>query len=308
MILSSFVFVQCSKDDDMTSAEEKGTLAVKVTDAPSDDGNIKGTFVTVSDVKVDGKSLEGFTKQTIEISAYQEGNAKLIFSDELEAKAYSSLTLVLDYESDASGNSPGCYVLTDDNAKHDLTASATMDSEITVSKSFNVESKSETSLIVDFDLRKAVARDDESTESDYRFVSKTELESAVRVVNAENTGKISGKVNTMVSSDSEMYVFAYQKGTFNANTETQAQGSGNVFFTKAVSSAKVNDDGTYTLSFLEEGDYEIHIASFASSGQSETTFNGMLNSSSTISGLFLNNISISSGIQLELNIVVNGLL
>jgi len=306
MMLSSFAFVQCSKDDNMSNMEDKGTLALKVTDAPSDDSNIKGTFVTVSDVKVDGKSLEGFTKQTIEISAYQAGNAKLIFDNQLEAKAYDSLTIVLDYESDASGNAPGCYVLTDDNVKHNLSASSTTDNEISISKSFTVETGSQTSLVVDFDLRRAITRDTENTESGYRFVSKTELEAALRLVNEEETGEISGKVNTMFSSTNEMYVFVYHKGSYNASTETQAQGSGDVFFANAVSSIKVNSDGTYTLAFLNEGDYEVHVASFASSGANKTSFYGMLNASSIISGLLLNNISVSSGVQLELNIEVSG--
>lgn len=307
-LVFSILFIQCSEDDDMGSMEEKGTLAVKVTDAPSDDSNIQGTFITVADVKVDGKSVDGFTKQTIEISAYQNGNAKLIFDDQIEADSYNSLTLVLDHETDASGNAPGCYVLTDDNAKHDLTASSNMDAEITMSKSFEVKSNSETSLVVDFDLRRAVTRDEESTESNYMFVTKAELQSAVRVVNEDETGEISGKVNTLVETGSETYVFLYQKGSFNLMNETQGQGESNVLFANAVSSAKVESDGSYSLAFLEEGDYEIHVASFSASGMHSTFLQGMLNASSTISGLLLNDISVSSNTEVVLNIEVNGLM
>lgn len=294
LVLSSFVFVQCSKDDDVENGDENGTLAVKITDAPSDDTNIKGTFITVADVKVDGKSVEGFTQQTIEISAYQNGNAKLIFNHELEAKTYNSITLVLDYESDASGSSPGCYVLTDDNAKHDLTASSSAGGEVTVSKPFEVEANSQTSLVIDFDLRRSIARDEQSAESDYRFVSKTDLQAAVRVVHEDKTGEISGQVSALAASDNDMYVFAYKKGSFDSTTETQGQGSGNVFFYNAVSSARVNEDGSYTLAFLEEGDYEIHVASYTASGESETVFEGMLNATSSIQGVVLSNISVSA--------------
>ena len=308
-IMFSILFVQCSDDDDDTGTmDEKGTLAVKVTDAPSDDSNIQGTFVTVADIKVDGESLEGFTKQTVEISAYQNGNAKLIFNDEIEADSYNSLTLVLDYESDASGNAPGCYVLTDDNMKHNLTASSSMDSEITLSKSFNVQSNSETALVVDFDLRRAVTRDDESAESDYMFVSKTELQSAVRIVKEDEAGEISGKVDALVETGDETYVFLYHKGTFNSMSETQGQGASNILFANAVSSAKVESDGSYTLPFLEEGDYEVHVASYTESSVFSTILQGLLNASSKISGLFLNDISVSSNTELELNIEVNGLM
>lgn len=84
-MLSAVVFVKCSKDDGPENGE-KGTLSVQVTNAPSDDLNIQGTFVTVADVKIDGKSVEGFTKQTIEISAYQNGETKLLLSEEIDAK------------------------------------------------------------------------------------------------------------------------------------------------------------------------------------------------------------------------------
>lgn len=308
-IVFSVLFVQCSDDDDsMGNMDEKGTLAVKVTDAPSDDSNIQGTFVTVADIKVDGKSVEGFTKQTIEISAYQKGNAKLIFNDEISADSYNSLNLVLDYESDASGNTPGCYVLTDDNMKHNLTASSSMDSEITVSKSFDVQSNSETALVVDFDLRRAVTHDDESAESDYKFVSKAELQSAVRVVKEDNSGEISGKVSSVLETGDETYVFLYHKGSFNMTSETQGQGASNILFANAVSSAKVESDGSYTLAFLEEGDYEVHVASFSDSGMYSTILQGMLNASSTVSGVLLNDVSVSSNAQLELNIEVSGLI
>lgn len=39
-LVSAVLFVQCTKDDDADLAE-KGTLTVKITDAPSDDLNIK---------------------------------------------------------------------------------------------------------------------------------------------------------------------------------------------------------------------------------------------------------------------------
>src|SRR6267142_4932408 len=90
----------------------KGEAEFQITDAPSDDASIKGVVVTVADIMVDGKSISGFAKQSIDLKAYQEGNTKLLGTAQLDAKAYNSITLVLDADADASGNSPGCYVLT----------------------------------------------------------------------------------------------------------------------------------------------------------------------------------------------------
>ena len=66
----------CNEDEPMG----KGDVDFEITDAPTDDASVKGVFVTIEDVKIGGKSVEGFTKQTIDIKAYQEGNTKLFAS------------------------------------------------------------------------------------------------------------------------------------------------------------------------------------------------------------------------------------
>lgn len=309
-LISAVLFVQCTKDDDLENAET-GTLTVKLTDAPSDDLNIQGTFVTVADVKIDGESVEGFTKQTIEISAYQNGNTKLLLSEDVAAKSYNQITLVLDQEADASGNAPGCYVLTDDNTKHDLFAEAGASGEIAISKAFEVSQGAETSVVIDFDLRKAVVRNQEATgNNDYKFVTAAELQNAVRLVNEDECGEVSGKIENTLDADAQTYVFIYKKGDFNLLSESLGSGGSDVRFAKAVTSAKVESDGSYKLSFLEEGDYEVHLASYERTGEHQFAFNfkGLLNANSTINGLLLNNISVSSNLNIQLNIEILGLL
>src|SRR5258708_29601433 len=87
----------CNKKEPMG----KGEAEFQITDAPSDDASIQGVFVTVADVKVDGQSLSGFTKQTIDLKAYQQGSTKLLGTAQFNAKAYSNVTLVLDTDLDA---------------------------------------------------------------------------------------------------------------------------------------------------------------------------------------------------------------
>jgi len=300
MIVFSLAMIQCS--DDNEDADGTGRLKVKMTDAPSDDANVKGTFITVSEVKIDGKAVEGFRSQTIEISDYQQGNAKLIIDEDVEAKVYSKLTLVLEYQNDDAGNSPGCYVLTDDDVKHQLEASAT--GEVTVDKSFQVTAGSMTELVVDFDLRKSVVRDGGSS-GEYKFVTSAEMKAAVRLANEGKCGVIKGKINSSMSANESAVVFAYLKGQYNESTETQAQGTSGVMFARAMTSAKVNADGSYQLSFLEEGDYEVHVASYKKDNAGKVTFRSMLNASSTTSGVLLNNIVIRAKSQISLNIDIS---
>lgn len=309
IISTSMLFVQCSKDEN-TGMDQKGQVSVKVTDAPSDDANIQGTFITVADVKIDGQPVEGFTKQTIEVSAYQNGEAKLLMNQEVAAKTYNSVTLVLDTEGDASGNAPGCYVLTTDDKKQNLSASSSSSIEISFNRDFTVDANGEASLVVDFDLRKLVVRDTTASaeESQYKFVTTAEMANSVRMVQEDNSGEISGKANTMFNTENEMYVYAYHKGDFDMNTETTGHGSSNVLFANAVTSAKVKADGSYTLSFLDEGDYEVHVASFEKDSGGHVMFKGLVDASSAISGILLNNVTVSANSNTELNIDITGLL
>jgi hypothetical protein len=293
--------IQCSKSDD-DSGQTNGNLSLKITDAPSDDANIQAIFVTVAGAKVNGVSVEGFQKQTIKISDLHSGETQLLFAGDVEADTYSNISLVLDYDKDVSGNAPGCYVMDKTNVKHNLYASSSASSEIKLDKSFVVSSDGTTNLVIDFDLRKSVIYNENSTASNkFKFVTDAELKNSLRVVLQEKSGEIKGKASNNFSN-SELVVYAYRKNQFNAATETQAQGSSNVLFAKAVSSAKVNADGTYKLTFLDEGDYEVHVVSYGHySSTGKLTFKGLVTANSIISGLVMNNISVSGNASVDLN-------
>jgi hypothetical protein len=302
-VLVSLLSVQCSKDE---ATQNKGQLSVKITDAPSDDANIQAVFVTVADVKVDGQSVEGFQKKTIKISDLQSGKTEVLFNGNVQANTYSNISLVMDYEKDASGNTPGCYVLDKASAKHNLSTSTSTKGEIKLDKSFLVTANGSSNLIVDFDLRKSIIYNANSTETQkYKFVTEAELKSSLRLGNQDKCGDIQGKA-TNNPSNSDLIVYAYHKGDYNASAETQGQGSSNVTFAKSVTSAKVNADGSYKLSFLEDGNYEIHVASCnrdAASGK--LTFSGMANATSMMAGLLMNSVSVSPNASVELNFSIS---
>ena len=305
-VVLSLTMVQCSKDNETM---QSGQLNVKMTDAPSDDANIQGTFVTVTDVKVDGQSVEGFSTQTIEISAYQQGNTKLLLNKNLDAGTYNSISLVLDYKNDAAGDSPGCYVLTSDDSKHALGSSTSSTSEITFNHPFQINADGNTNMVIDFDLRKSIIRDDNSGASNkYQFVTNAEMTNSIRLVDESNCGEVDGTISNNTAS-SKLVVYAYEKGTFNQSAETQGQGTSHVMFANAVTSAKVANDGSYKLSFLEQGKYEVHVASYEEDTASgEITFSGMVNASSSINGLLLNSISVEAQSKINLNISIAGIL
>lgn len=301
----SFCLVSCN-DEEKVEDSGTGSLNLKITDAPIDDSKIKGAYVTVAEVKVDGEAMEGFTKQTIDLMAYQNGETKLLFNNnELEAGTYEKIELVLDYETDQYGESPGCFILTEDIVKHDLSADNAAQENLTFDQSFDIESNGTTDIVVDFDLRKAVKYDNESDpESDYSFVSSAELNSAVRSVVEAKAGSIEGSITQSATAGDKLIVYAYEKGEFNAEAEQQ----GDIKFKNAICSSEVAEDGNYKLVFLPEGEYEVHVASYDQDSEGRLALMGLIEANSLTDGIVLSDISVSANAKVMLNVNALGLL
>ena len=305
-LISLVIFSSSCKND---VPEGSGEWQMKVTDAPIDDTEVEGVFVTVAAVKVDGKEIADFEgKQTINLLAYQNGQTKTIGTTNLEANSYSEITLVLDYESDVDGNAPGCYVKTADGAKHDLSTSTQSTGEITIRGAFEIAEQARTKTVVDFDLRKAVKYDQSSgSEKNWSFVSDTELDVALRFTDEDAAGSIEGSYSGNVESE-KVIVFAYKKGEFNKSTETSGSSSSNLQFQNAVTSAVVINNN-YTLSFLEEGEYELCFASYEDDDQDgEFEFEGFLQSSLMLGGVVTTDVTVEASLKATINLDIVGLI
>lgn len=293
----------CSEEDAIEDPNPDGetyTTEVRITDAPIDNANVEAAFVTIATVEVNGKTLEGFQKTTVELSSLQNGNTKLLGELELEAGTISDIVLTLDNETDAQGETPGSYILTVNGEKKAL---GTATSEITLTDEVEIEASEENQIILDFDLRKAIVAD-EST-GGYSFAA--ELSNSVRAVNSLHTGIISGEVTEMEVDNSEkVIVYAYQKGAFNAS---ETEGESGARFSNAVSSSVVSDDtGAFSLHFMEAGDYELHFASYSDAdSDGSLEFSSMLEATST-GELALNALSVSAGAELALEVIIIGVL
>lgn len=292
--------------DDSNEPNGKGDVEFEITDSPIDDANVKSVFVTIADLKVDGESVAGFTKQTIDLKAYQEGNTKLLVKGkQLDAKTYDHVTMVLDLDTDASGNSPGCYVLTTDDVKYNLKTDGTGTSDVTVDKNWSVAANATTTLVIDFDLRKSIAYSDNS-DVRYSFVSDNDLESAVRVVKKDDAGTIHGTYHQVgdINAD-KIIVYAYKKGSFDADTETQVQGENEIRFANAVTSAEVKNEltgKTFTLALLEKGEYELHFAGYTEDpSDHEMMFDTLLMSETSVNGSAGDIITVQGGATAEVD-------
>jgi len=304
VLMSIMTMTSCSKneDDTMPKEGEAYSTTFKITDAPIDNANVEAVFVTIADVKVDGTSLEGFSKTTIDLSALVNGKTETLGNLDLQAGSYSNIALILDYDTDATGNTPGCYVETANGTKDKLEASA---NSISIDDAYEVFAKASNEVIIDFDLRKTVKEEQGTASSNFEFVSMSELSAGIRAINEESTGMISGTANDTQDTSDKIVVYAYEKGTFDAETETEGKGESKVTFANAVTSSVVSSaNGSYSVNFLKEGTYELVFVSYNKDGD-KFFFNALLEAESA-TGLDLGAISVSSALQLSANVTITG--
>ena len=298
---ATLLFTACKKDD--AGGATTGQLNVEITDGPIDDPGVKGVFITVSEVMVDGQPFAGFTgKKTINLLAYQQGSVATLGLGDIEAGSYQNITLVLDNQTDMNGASPGCYVLAANNAKHTLSASASQ--TITAAKDFTIKAGEKTELVLDFDLRKAVQHQGSGADQ-YDFVATADLQSSLRVVIKNETGTVSGECQNALVNTDKIIVYAYKKGSFVRDVEIQSD-NGGVAFKNAVTSTVVNSNGEFKIAFLEEGEYELHFAAYNDvNSDGQLDFQGTLLLSSLLD---LNAIDLTAAASVQLNVTVSGIL
>lgn len=302
------LFISC---DDSNEPGGKGNVQFEITDAPSDDANVKSVFVTVTDIKVDGKSIGGVAKTTLDLKAYSEGTTKVLaMASQFDARVYNNVTLVLDLNNDANGASPGCYLQMVDGTRHKLKNSVDGTMEIKISKDYEVESNATTKVVLDFDVRKSIAYMNDVVR--YRFVNDKEMSEAVRLLVKEKAGTIKGlyyEGDPMISD--KIIAYAYKKGTFSASTETQAQGESAMYFMNAAGSSEVkpglNGRG-FTIAYLEQGDYELYFASYAETPSGRLAFNAILQTELNVGGTVGNRISVGAGASVSVSTMVKGVL
>lgn len=293
------LFNACKKD---VTPGATGQLHIEITDGPIDDPSVKGVFITVADVQVDGHSFHGFTgKKTINLLDFQQGKVEQLGVGNLDVSNYQNITLVLDTQTDDSGNSPGCYVMTDDNSLHPL---STTNGDIQVDAEFEISEGQRIDMVIDFDVRKAIQYQDGGGADKFDFVDPTELQAAVRVIQKNTTGSIGGIcLNTIINSDN-IIGYVYKKGDFDREVEMDADNG--ITFKNAVTSVSVDNEGRFKLAFLDEGQYELHFAAYKDNdqdGKSELLGTLLLDTSSN-----LENIRLDANSEVTLEMVVIGIL
>ncbi|HWA36138.1 MAG TPA: DUF4382 domain-containing protein [Cyclobacteriaceae bacterium] len=288
---------------------QMGTAEFHIADAPSDDESVRSVFVTVTDVRVEGSPIPDFVPLTIDLAALKEGKTQVLGTSTFIATAFKTVTLVINTNVDAAGQTPGAYVQTFDDAKYKLKDGGTM--EITIEKRWSVPPNAKVSVVVDVDLRKAI-KESADPAVRYAFVSDANLGSAFRITTKEESSTISGTYAEQVASGADkVIVYAYKNGTFDLTTESQPQTEDAIFFRNAVTSAAVPNTGSvnfYSLFFIEPGDYQLFFAAYkrdAASGK--LLFQGVLKSTTVFQAAASDYITVQAGIPAMVATTITGI-
>jgi len=269
---------------------------LEITDAPVDDPAVKSVFVTISDVQIDDQSLPDFSPVTVDLLTLRNGNTSVLGSDSINVGTYNEIALILD--------TSDCYIEDVDGNRHQLVAEV---EKLEVPYEFSVTEDSAVSLVVDFDLRKTIRRDLNDSIDRYEFAPASDLVNGLRIINKDEAGQLMGQITDLTGQSDMIVAYVYEKGDFDASTEAEV-GEDEIQFSNAVTSTLVESDGSYHFAFLEEGEYEMHFASFDEDPVTEEVrLNGVLEVESSVQEEVLN-ITIEPSSTIEIDLSVTGLL
>ncbi|OEK02911.1 hypothetical protein BFP97_15875 [Roseivirga sp. 4D4] len=305
----ALTFSSCGNDDEVDGS---GQASIEVTDAPIDNTEVQGVFVTITDVKINGQSASSFDgKTTVDLLALQNGRTEILANEELDAGTYNSITFTLDLATDASGNTPGSYVMTS-SGKQALEMEGQSEVDLIATGSYNILANSSNALVVDFDLRKMIQEETNGAD-DYTFVTRAEANAALRLVEKRVTGSIVGQVDMDDFDDADkVIVYAYKEGTFNRETETSGQGSSNVMFANAVSSTAIAEGAIsdrFELNFMEAGNYELVYAAYSENTLTgELEFESFIETSAGAEGEITDVVAVEANVQLNLSLIFSAMI
>lgn len=279
--------------DGSAEISSNGKANVSITDAAVDAENVSKVMLSVSEVRAtangETKTVASFdTPKEFNLMAYQNGETYFIGEGDLEAGTYSDIRFIISGATDS-------YLEMKDGSREDLEIPSGTTSGYKVNGTFDVAANTTTNIVADVDLRKALVVTGNNT---------FKLRPTARLVVAETTGVIKGSVEGQANSSERLVVYAYKEGTFSASEEDEPT-EGSTRYEGSVNSAIVAEDGSYTLAFMEEGDYEIIVASYSNIDNDEDLeFVGRVESDLLINGSLLNTVSVSADATVTANIML----
>jgi hypothetical protein len=247
--IAVFAFTSCQKDTNT------GTLNLSVTDAPVDQSDIAGVWLTITEIQYHMNDSEWMTFEEFEgpqefnILELVNGESELLGSFEMEAGIYTQLRFILDAPEFGGPDmtNPGCYIEFNDESQAPLFVPSGHESGWKAVGQFRVPSNGEVSATADFDARKSVFRNG---------AGKYILKPTIRLVIDDQAGQIAGGLSN-IPEDVDIVVYAYEDGTWAESEADDPADEETPRFPNAVTSSIACDADCYHLAFLAPGLYDL---------------------------------------------------
>lgn len=228
-----------------TSDSTSGTLALSLTDAPTDHEDITGVFVTFTGIEYkyvhdenesdDKWQLVDLNEsRTINLLTLQDGNTTLLQQVELPAGEIEAVRFVLD--------TTQCYIEVLGESKP-LNVPSGDQTGYKAIGGFTIPAGGTVNVTADFDVRKSIAIRGNT--------GLYNLNPTIKIINNIEVGEINGTMNVDLNG-SKAILYAYSDGSWD-NNETNTSGSN---FPNAVLSTDATD-GDYILPWLTTGTYDL---------------------------------------------------
>jgi hypothetical protein len=235
------------------SSSSTGTMSLAVNDTPVDGAQMVVVAFTGVDLMSSG-NLQSFpfaTERTINLLSLQgSASAQLLSGVTVPAGNYQWIRLDID-----PANS---YIITSTGARYPLDIPSGSQTGLKLVSGFTVDQGSQSDFLIDFNLRQSL------TESNSGGTTSYLLNPALRLVNLETAGSVSGTAATTLSINGESInntacdpaVYVYPQGTTVFNGFDVSVSGG----TTPIASATLSLDSStglydYTVGFLAPGTY-----------------------------------------------------
>lgn len=270
---------------------EKGTVSLSLTDAPiADSAAVEGVYVTITGIAYnlndDWIIDENFGEpKKFNLLELTNGEVAPLSTISIDSGHVSQIRFLLDAELDgaeapkSSGGTSGCYIVIDPDGSADgaedvndnIYSLKVPSKEQRFTGAFDIPQNGTVEITADFDVRKSVTK--RGTKDEYI------LKPTIRLIVNNQAGTISGNFEDSDDSFDSYSIFAYTDGDYNIATEyddvkaaleANPDSTDEIFFSNAISSAQVKDDGdgsfSYVLPFLASGTYDLVVVGIDTDG------------------------------------------
>ena len=259
LTFSAFIISSCQKD----TASTKGMLHLSLTDAPIDEYDITGVYITITGLQYNqGDEWQVFEEfegpQTFNLLNLTDGVSSPLGIFELEPGVYKQIRFMLDAPAQGSGNhaNPGCYLEFggDPENTQPLFVPSGAQTGYKAIGEFTIPENGDLFVMADSDVRKSVVAAGNS--------GKFLLKPTIRLIVEDRSGNIAGTLfNTEEGID--YLVYAYGAGSYE-EAEAADPVDDNPRFPNAITSDNVEleeDEYVFFLGFLPAGIYDLVLVS-----------------------------------------------